>query len=203
MRRNTVRLFLIFVGTCLANGADARWIRMRSADFEVYSSAGERNTRDTLHEFEQARSFFTQAMGVDVGQSASIRVLIFGSKKEYEPYRPNEAAAAFYLPAPDHDYIVLGGTGADVFPMAVHEYVHLVARHSGLNYPPWLNEGLAELYSTLKPYAGQILVGSIIPGRYQALLYDKWVPLAVILSADQNSPYYNEKERAGSLYNEG
>jgi hypothetical protein len=29
------------------------------------------------------------------------------------------------------------------------------------------------------------------------------VPLQAIVSADRNSPYYNEKNRAGSLYNEG
>jgi Tfp pilus assembly protein PilF len=31
---------------------------------------------------------------------------------------------------------------------------------------------------------------------------EDWVPLTTILSADQNSPFYNEKDKAGSLYNE-
>jgi tetratricopeptide (TPR) repeat protein len=35
------------------------------------------------------------------------------------------------------------------------------------------------------------------------LLEQKWVPLAVILGADRQSPYYNEKDKAGNLYNEG
>jgi len=49
----------------------------------------------------------------------------------------------------------------------------------------------------------RVLVGTLIAGRYQALLNEKWVPLKVIVNADRNSPYYNEKNQAGSLYNEG
>jgi tetratricopeptide (TPR) repeat protein len=59
------------------------------------------------------------------------------------------------------------------------------------------------MYSTLKPYGGKILVGDLIPGRHRALLEDKWVQLEIILAADQSSPYYNEKAKASSLYNEG
>ena len=81
--------------------------------------------------------------------------------------------------------------------------MHLVVQHAGLKFPPWLNEGLAELYSTLKPHGKDILVGSLIEARYQTLLQDKWVPLALILNAGMDSPYYNEKNKAGSLYNEG
>jgi Tfp pilus assembly protein PilF len=199
-----IRLFITgLLSVCWAGAAEPHWIRMHSLDFEIYSTASEKSTRETLHQFEQVRDFFTQTMGVDASRSTSLRIVVFGSKKEYNAYRPNDFAAAYYLPTPDRDYIVLGGTGADVFPVAVHEYVHLVTQHAGMNFPPWLNEGVAELYSTLKPYAGKVLVGSLIPRRFQGLMVDKWVPLATILSADRNSPYYNEKDKAGSLYNEG
>jgi tetratricopeptide (TPR) repeat protein len=62
---------------------------------------------------------------------------------------------------------------------------------------------MAELYSTLRPTGDKLMIGEIIPGRYQALQREKWVPLTVIVKADHNSPYYNEKNQAGSLYNEG
>jgi len=79
----------------------------------------------------------------------------------------------------------------------------LVTRHAGLKFPPWLNEGIAELYSNLRTLGDEVLVGDLIPGRLQALYSQKWVPLSVILSAGPDSPYYNEKNKAGSLYNEG
>jgi tetratricopeptide (TPR) repeat protein len=191
------------VSTFRASAAESRWIRLQSPNFELYTSAGPRNARDTLREFEQVRGFFIQAFGGPPAKAMPVRLVTFGSQREYEPYRINEFATAFYHQARGRDYIVMSHGGADTFPIAVHEYVHLLVRHSELNLPPWLNEGLAELYSTLRPMGDKILVGDLISGRHRALLEDKWVPLSVILAAGHDSPYYNEKDKAGSLYNEG
>ena len=136
-------------------------------------------------------------------QAEPVRVIVFGSKKEYHQYRPNEFAAAFYTQRAGRDYIVLGSVNGDAFPIAVHEYVHLVVQHIGLNLPPWLNEGMAELYSTLKTVGDKVIVGNVIPGRMLEISQEKWVPLSTILAATSDSPYYNEKNKAGSLYNEG
>jgi len=196
-------LLLLPVGPIPSSAAELRWIRLQSPNFELYSSAGARSARDTLREFEQVRGFFIQAFGGPPAKAVPVRLAAFGSAREYEPYRINEFATAFYHQAAGRDYIVMSHGGADTFPIAVHEYVHLLVRHSELKLPPWLNEGLAELYSTLRPLGDKILVGDLIPGRHRALLEDKWVPLPVILAAGHDSPYYNEKNKAGSLYNEG
>ena len=183
-------------------GAESRWIRLKSDNFELYSGGNARSARDTLKEFEQVRGFFIQASGGHSEKSALVRLVAFGSTKDYEPYRINEFAIAYYHQTADRDYIVMSRGGADTFPIAVHEYVHLLVRHGGMHLPPWMNEGLAELYSTLRPMGDKILVGDLIAGRHQALLQEKWVPLQVILSVDQHSPYYNEKNKAGNFYNE-
>jgi hypothetical protein len=183
--------------------ADARWIRLKSANFEMYTTASERDARETLKYFEQVRSFFQQGMGNIPGKPLPVRIIGFNSKKEFEPYRFNNFASAYYHATATTDDIVLSETGFDVFPVAIHEYVHLVTKHMGMKLPPWLSEGIAELYSTLKPMGNRVLVGTLITGRHQALLRDKWVPLKVIVNADHTSPYYNEKSQAGSLYNEG
>ena len=184
-------------------GADARWTKLKSAHFEMYTTSSERNARETLRYFEQVRSFFQQGMGNIPGKQLPVRIVAFNSRKEYEPYRLNNFATAYYHATPTADEIVLSETGSDAFPVAVHEYVHLVTKHMGMKLPPWLSEGIAELYSTLKPMGDRVLVGTLIESRHRALLTEKWVPLAIIVKADHNSPYYNEKDQAGSLYNEG
>ena len=88
-----------------------------------------------------------------------VYVVVFGSEKEYAPYRFNEFATAYYFGGADRDYIVMGRTGEQAAQIAVHEYVHLVARHAGLKFPPWLNEGIAELYSTIRMQGDKVLVG--------------------------------------------
>jgi len=127
-------------------GAEMRWIKLRSANFDMYTTASERSARETLKYFEQVRSFFQQGMGNIPGKPLPVRIVAFNSKKEYEPYRLNNFATAFYQATPTTDDIVLSETGYDVFPVAVHEYVHLVTKHMGMNLPPWLSEGMAELY---------------------------------------------------------
>src|SRR3974377_121691 len=186
-----------------AASAEPRCIHIHSANFEIYSSASEGSSRETLRYFEQVRSFFLQATGRSVSKPVPVYIIDFGSEKESLPFRPNEFAAAFYHGGAERDYIVLSRASSETFPIATHEYVHLVVQHSGLNFPPWLNEGLAELYSTLKPLGDKVVVGNLIAGRVQELYREKWVPLAVILSAGHDSPYYSEKNKAGSLYNEG
>jgi hypothetical protein len=184
--------------------AEPRWIHVPSADFEIFSSAGESDTRRVLQHFERVRSFFDATTAAGVRQQAEpVRVIVFGSKKEYDLYRPNDFAAAFYTQIAGRDYIVLGSATEDAFPIAVHEYVHLVSQHGGMKFPPWLNEGMAELFSTIKPVGDKVIVGNIIPGRMYEMSQEKWVPLETIVSATSDSAYYNEKNKAGSLYNEG
>src|SRR5205807_7778571 len=122
---------------------------------------------------------------------------------EYEPDRLNEFAAAYYHSGMERDYVVLGHLSSEVFPVAVHEDVHLLTRHSDLDFPPWLNEGIADVYSTLTQRGNEILVGTPPAGRMAHIQQEKWVPLSIILAADHNSPYYNEKNKVGSLYSEG
>lgn len=201
-----IRLKWLIIGAllCAAEAySETKWIRMQSPNFEAYSAAGERDTRDALRYFERVRDFFLQVNQSAPPKPVPVYIVVFGSEKEYAPYRFNEAAIAYYFGGENRDYIVLGRTGEEAARIAVHEYVHLVARHAGLRFPPWLNEGIAELYSTVRMRGDQTLVGDLIPGRLQALFSEKWVPLSVILSAAPDSPYYNEKNKAGSLYNEG
>ena len=175
---------------------------MQSPNFDAFSSAGERDTRDALRDFERVRDFFLQASQREVPKPVPVYVVVFGSEKEYAPYRFNEFATAYYFGGTDRDYIVMGRTGDEAARIAVHEYVHLVVRHAGLRLPTWLNEGIAELYSTLRMQGDKALVGDLVPGRMQALFTEKWIPLSALLSVTQGSPLYNEKNRAGAFYAE-
>ena len=111
-------------------------------------------------------------------------------------------AAAFYLGAEDRDYIVMKSAMTDQFPVAVHEYIHLLVKHAGIAAPVWFNEGLAEFYSNLKPYAGKIEVGALIVPHLLLLQRSKWIDVSTLLAVGHDSPLYNEKTHAGLFYAE-
>ncbi len=104
-------LVLTFVSSLLS---EERWIRLQTPNFEIYSSAGERSTRETLKYFEEIRGFFLQAFKTretPADPSARIYLVAFGSRKEFALYKPVDFAAAFYHATPEKDYIVLSETG--------------------------------------------------------------------------------------------
>ncbi|MFN7919299.1 MAG: hypothetical protein U0Q16_04335 [Bryobacteraceae bacterium] len=195
--RRRVQLFLLCILPLSA--ADPKWLKVKSPNFELFTTAGERKGRDTIQHFEKVRGFFQQAMSIK-GSPLPVRIIQFGSEKEYQPFQISAAAAAYYLGGHDTDYIVLGPAGQ--YQAVVHEYVHLLVRHSGLELPTWYNEGLADFYSTLTPVGNKIRVGEFLPGRVVELMENKWIPMDALWQAGHDSPYYNEKNRAGLFYSQ-
>src|ERR1700761_6221549 len=122
-----------------------------------------------LRIFEESRTFFLQA---GFGQSTPddlIKILDLGAETEYKPYLVKPGAYAMYQRGRRGSYIVMRSLNPGHYEVAVHEYTHYVMDHAGLKLPVWLNEGLAELYSTLTPRGEQCLIGLPQPGRLATL----------------------------------
>jgi len=195
-------LAVAMLAASLGEAARDPWIRIRSANFELFTTAGESGGRELIRYFEQVHSFFQQAFALDGTALRPVRIISFRSDKEYLPYRPSEVADAFFQPGPEHDYIVMKAATIDLYPMAAHEYTHLLLRQTMLEIPPWLNEGLAELYSSLQASGAKMVVGQVIPGRMRTLARGPWIDLRVLLSAGANSPLYTRKGQAEMFYAE-
>jgi Flp pilus assembly protein TadD len=131
-----------------------------------------------------------------------VRIVAFRNEKEYRPYAPNEAATAFYATDLDHDFIVMSEIGADRYPAAVHEYVHLIIRHAGLTLPLWANEGLANVFSTLRPMGKKVVFGDPIPGYLMEARSQPLLDLGTLITVGHESRDYNERTRAGIFYSE-
>src|SRR5438270_680159 len=100
---------LLFIFLTTASAAGDPWLRIRSSNFELFTTAGERNGRDLIQHLEKVRSFFLQAFDLAAPRSEPVRIVCFRSDKEYQPYRPTDIADAFFQPGIDHDYIVMKG----------------------------------------------------------------------------------------------
>lgn len=200
MRLSTLCLF--FTVLVAESQAAEKWIRATSEHFELYTPQSERKARETLLYFEQVRDFFQGMMNARPDDSIPVRIVLFANEKQYQPFRPSEVAAAYYQQAYDRDYIVMGGYSPEADRIATHEYMHLLIRHLGLRPPLWLDEGLAELYSTLKPAGGKMLIGDLIRGHMIVLNQEKWIPLEQLFQIGPDSKEYNTKAPAGVLYAE-
>jgi len=191
-------ILLLFAGSCHA----ADWLRFTSAHFELYTDGDEKRARDLIQYFEQIRGFFLQVTPTHLSEDFPVRLIVFQNTTEYAPYSPRAMTGAYYVRSPKRDYIVLGDLSAETYKSAVHEYTHLIVRHSGLRIPVWLNEGWADVYSSLHPVKGGVAVGDLLPARMKPLEDGPWLDFETLTSVTPQSPIYNEGDRTGLFYGE-
>jgi tetratricopeptide (TPR) repeat protein len=187
----------------------AQWRLTSSDHFEIYmqssAQSDDQRARAVLAWFEQLRAFFREQPGWNANSSppsSRVRVILFASEQDYQPYRVSDTADAYYLGSEDQDCIVMTGGEAKSFPIAAHEYTHLVLRASGSKLPPWLKEGLAELYSTLRIDDRRTEVGGPLSGRLQTLRRRDWVPLAGLTGLSEEAFQHQERAANNMFYAE-
>jgi tetratricopeptide (TPR) repeat protein len=180
---------------------DDRWVLIRSVHFELFTEGGETSGRDLVRYFEQVRSFFQQAFGLST-RGRVVRIVCFRSARQFQYYESSKIADAVFHPGSRHDYILMKNDGADRYPMAVHEYTHLILRATNHDIPVWLDEGLAEVYSNLEAHGSFVVVGRVIPARAEALAGQRWIDLRTLISADRSSEIYNKQADAEMFYAE-
>jgi hypothetical protein len=204
--KNYIRIFMFlyaFMVDLPVAHAAAKWSYASSPHFEVFTSGNEQHARDAIADFESVHAFFEKALDLPSASAPRTRLVVFSSPKEFDPYKPNAVAHAFYLNAPGGDYIVMQSLDADAFPVVVHEYAHLMIRRTGADYPLWLNEGFAEFYSTMAPEGRKMRLGLAPLQRVQLLATTvRLIPLERLLAIDDRAPEYNDPVQAPLFYAE-
>jgi hypothetical protein len=182
--------------------SDTPWRLAHSEHFQIYTQSSAERARAILVWFEQLRTFFEQQGGWKTTPSPPVRVIVFASEQEYQPYRLRPASDAYYLGTRTQNYIVMGSDDPAKFGIAAHEYAHMILGASGLKLPPWLKEGLAEFFATLRIAEHASELGGVLPGRLQVLQKRTWMPLAELMSLSEDSQVRLERDVADLFYAE-
>jgi len=215
---SVARILCFSVAWCAAGELPhgrAPWVRVATANFELYTTAGEDAGRGLILRLERLRAVMQPILGwrgesrdewrgdVRDERERPVCVIAFGSRDEFQPYAPIGRSVGFFLPGARRDFMVLGGASAES-RAAAHEYAHLVMARSGFRLPPWLNEGLAELYSNLEEGRSEprMAIGRFIPGRVLSLRRGAWIGLARLISAEANSEAFTSANMVDSAYAE-
>jgi Flp pilus assembly protein TadD len=183
------RVCLLLLFAVLHIRAADRWERIGTPDFEIYSNAGDAAARKVLTQLQQVRGFFLKASPLPLLDIFPARIVVFKTLDQFRQYAQSESQRAFFAASAQRDYIVMADSPNE-YAYAIHEYMHLIVRHSGLHLPSWLNEGWSEVYSTLRPVADGVAVGDLIEGRMRTLSSAEWLDLATLTSVTPQSPLY-------------
>jgi tetratricopeptide (TPR) repeat protein len=186
------------------------WFEARTAHFNIYSCGSTQAVARVGGRLEQFRDAYSLLAGVEAVASPPIVVIAFPTHEALEPFLPLYQGkpanlAAFFHRSSDENLIALyvSGQGAESLNSVFHEYTHLLLRHNDLFWPLWLNEGMADVYSTFETGGGHsVRIGK--PQELYVRLLEKQplMPLRELFGVTHGSPEYNERDRQGIFYAE-
>ncbi len=185
-----------------------RWIQVRTENFTLFSNANERMTRAAGSNLEQLRAVLgTLFGGMKLTSPVPTYIFVFDHPKSFAPYSliyegKTKELGGYFNPGPLANNVAIVGNqySRDVSSIIYHEYLHYVLNTNQAELPLWLNEGLAELYSTFDVEDGLASIGYPIGSHLRWLRNNPLIPMAELIAIDHDSPTYNEGHRRGVFY---
>ncbi|MEM9557239.1 MAG: tetratricopeptide repeat protein [Acidobacteriota bacterium] len=200
------------------------WRSFRTDNFLVLSDAQPSQARDLAADLETLRLALAATTSLELASPVPTVVFLFeheGSMRSYKHLIDGEPATlsgAFYS-ASHADFLTINGRERREATVTVfHEYVHKVLRDNVPNLPLWLEEGLAELFSTFTVRAagraagdstesggagdvlGQGIVGLPTAWNLEVLASREHLPLEELLAVEPSSPHYTQFDHQGIFY---
>lgn len=187
--------------------SDGKWRHFRSPNFELYSRENDDQSRDLLHKLEMLRTVFIDNFKLVERRRQEVTVFYFTREKDFRPYLPKHLNtkvqfSAYYTSNSDRAAIVLGPAEDrdSAREIVFHEYIHHLFRVSGENPPLWINEGMAELFSTIKVTGTTLEFGRASRGRLFQLHLEKMMSLEQLFASDHNSSMFSDESHTGIFY---
>jgi tetratricopeptide (TPR) repeat protein len=151
---------------------------------------------------EELRASLATAAPALVAEVAPVQVIVFKEKGLARAYAPDGAGgdgAGFFLGGPDRRRLFFRDDKDRVPSVSQHEYTHALLDAALPDAPLWLNEGLAEYFSTFRLDPERPRAGSALLDHVQALHDYRLMPLSDLFAVKRTSPAYHEMDR-GSVY---
>ena len=206
-------LFVIAVALLAVTGAgtsaQTNWRRIDTPNFVAIGDVSASVLRDVVQKFESFRATLGRLHGARlVGSPVPTIIIVFPSDTAIAPFRPKfngkpVDVAGLMVPGREVNYIaVVNDDNKAREQIVFHEYAHLVARNGSQPLPVWLNEGIAEYYSTFESLRNgrDAIVGNVVSHHIAQLNDTVLIPIAELLKIDHGSSLYNEGSRRSVFY---
>ena len=201
--------------TLLQNAPSGRlsrdWKRLTTPSLTVVGTAHEGDLRRVGLEIERFRAALRSMLPtLKLDAPTSTFAVVFRDEAAFRPFKPRvrgkirDNVAGYFMSLPHVNYIVMAPTGDREFTSRVifHEYTHHLINLNFKRLPLWLNEGLAEFYSTFSgsDRDGRTIIGRPIDEHVATLLRRTPIPLAVFVRPETPGELYRDVARTPLLY---
>ena len=187
------------------------WKRITTPSLTVVGTAHEGDQRRMGLEIERFRGALRSMFPtLKLDSPIPTVVVVFRNDEGFRPFKPrvrgkiSDNVAGYFMGRPHVNYIVMAPTGQREFTSRVifHEYTHYLISLNFKRLPLWLNEGLAEFYSTFSGSErdGRTIIGRPIDAHVATMIRLTPIPLARFVRPDTAGELYQDPARTPLLY---
>ncbi len=175
--------------------------RLSNGELEILTTGSETEARALLRTLAEARGYFQQIGLLSSHTSTGVKIFSFRTKEEYEQV-VDAGSGSFgrYVHGRRGDFIVLQDLHPNHREAAIHELTHAVIRQAGLRLPIWLNEGLADVYSSMTYSHGEVSIGAPLPARAKPLETLRWLDMHFLLEVHDEQVIFERHEQVSLFY---
>jgi tetratricopeptide (TPR) repeat protein len=202
---------LLLAPTAQAVGASTvaarTWTSVSTPHVEVLTDAGRDVGERVATRLEQLRSALAVATPALVVESAPVQVIVFRDDAVARPYAPRwrglqDEVAGFFHGGPDRRRLLFVDDKGSTPSVAQHEYTHALLDAAFPDVPLWLNEGLAEYFSTFHVEGAHARAGAPLAAHVGWFEDHDLLSLVDLFAIGHGSSAYHEGDRRGTFYAE-
>ena len=179
-----------------------KFVKYDAGDFVIITSRSSAQARDIMQKLVKFRVCLEKLLGKRAARSGIGTYIVVVGASDWEKYlQPRENVAGYFQRARFDNYMSLNGDASDLAVYVMfHEYTHfyLSSQFSG-EYPPWFNEGLAEVMGYAK-FNESRMVLQIPMFRVHEARDSDWIPFDRMIKIDHSSPEYQSHQLADAFY---
>ena len=176
------------------------WLEVRTKNFTVLSNAGESQALVAGRRLETLREVLSRLHGGTAVQSPRpTTTYLFRDELSFAPYTIRAGLQGYFFESYDGNVIAIHSHPG--FPDVIyHEYIHYFLANNLPHVPRWLNEGMAELYSTLSVVEHEVKIGEVVGPHIAELRSKDWIPADELFGIGPDAEIYDESARRGLFY---
>jgi len=190
------------------------WVEVKSPHFTVASNADEKEARRIANQFEEIRAVFQMdfpgshvdmakpLLIIAVKNEDSLKVLL----PDYWSEKGRMHPSGEFVEGPDESFSVLrtdvSGGSENPYYDVYEQYAFAIEHLNFSSLPFWLRFGMAEFYANTIVEDTETQVGPPRRAQLALLQSNRPIPLEQVLSANQSSPIFNDRNLSPIFYAE-
>ena len=163
------------------------WREIKTEHFVIASALPEKRSIELAVELENFRAVVRMLITRDAADAFEERIptqVYFLPQAESDLGVDGVRVGGYFAPAMRANFAVIMESSGDYAREALkHEYVHFLIHNHGVQlYPPWFDEGTAEVLSTLTVRNGIVEYGRPMQERVETLARSFWISFPKLLT---------------------